>query len=213
MSLARRQPEALVRTVDYALPASSEREQSFLAIYERVYPRLLDLARRFLDDADAEDAVQEALADIWKRWPVLEAERPTLAYFCRAVRNQIANSRRNEHRHRVRLASYLTSYARKSRARNATDAYLDEEELAALIELTLANMPERCREAWSLVREHEQDYVAVGDIMGVEPQSAKKYVMRAQALMRDALDAGGYTQLSGRAHRQLPPAAGGNDND
>lgn len=213
MSLARRKQDALVRTEDLTLRASTEREQSFLAMYERVYPRLLDLARRFLDDRDAEDVVQEALADIWMRWPVLQAERPTLAYFCRAVRNQIANFRRDEHRHRVRLASYLTTYARRSRARSATDARLDEEEAAALVELTVSAMPERCREAWSLVREHDQDYVAVGDIMGVEPQSAKKYVMRAQGQLRDALAAAGYHQLPKRKNKQLPPETGGNDND
>jgi RNA polymerase sigma factor (sigma-70 family) len=199
---------AHVGTVDYSLPVSSTQEQAFVALYEALFPRLTAFAKRFLDPADAADVVQQTMADTWDRWPVLSIDRPDAAFFFRAVRNRIANHRRSAHRENRRLAQYLTDLGRRSRKESAPDSRLEQAELAAVIEATIAGLPERCREAWLLVRENEFTYKQAADAMQVAERTTTNHLAIANRRLREALSDAGYREAARAAMKQLPRGAG-----
>jgi RNA polymerase sigma-70 factor (ECF subfamily) len=207
MALVKREaPPALVKTEDYSLGATTAQEQSYRNIYEMLFPRLCDFAERFLDREDARDVVQDAMRDIWERWPIVSAEERTIAFFFRAVRNQIAFYRRSEHRERLRLGRYLRRLTRRSHQRLLPDAQLEREELAAIIDATVAGMPERCREVWVLVRENELTYEQASHAMDVAPLTAKKHMTRAQRILRETLSDAGYRDAAA-VQKKLPPGS------
>lgn len=170
-------------------------------------PRLLDFAARFVGDHDAEDVVHSALSEIWERWPLVQMDRPSIAFFFRAVRNRIANFRRSDHRERVRLATYLSAAARRSRRDAMPDAALERAEREALVEATVAAMPERCREAWVLVEQNDLSYYRAAEAMEISPAGVRKNVRRGLHLVREALQAGGYYEPR-HDQKRLPPPAG-----
>jgi RNA polymerase sigma factor (sigma-70 family) len=213
MRVARRsEPADLVGVVepeDYALPAITPEEQSFVAVYELLFPPLVDFAARYLGRADAGDAVQEAMYDIWGRWKDVAAERPGVPFFFRAVRNQVALAQRRAKRAAAHIAEYFYLAAKPSSTKPA-DADMERAELAAAIERTLAAMPPRCREVWALVREADFTYAQVGEALELSPVTARRHMMRAQLLLREALTDAGYREAALRAaatFHALPPAS------
>jgi RNA polymerase sigma factor (sigma-70 family) len=199
---------AHVGTVDYTLPVTVEQERAFVTLYEALFPRLVAFARRFLEDADAADVVQQTMAEAWDRWPLLSIDRPDAAFFFRAVRNRIANHRRGSHRENRRLAEYLSDLGRRVRKESAPDARLEQAELAAVIEATVAGLPERCREAWLLVRENEFTYKQAADAMEVSMRTATNHLVIASGRLREALTDAGYREAARAAMKQLPRGAG-----
>ena len=199
---------ANVGTLDYRLHVSSAPEQSFAAVYDTLFPRLCAFARRFLDSADATDVVQDTMADMWRRWDLISMDRPDASFFFRAVRNQIANHRRLQHRENRRLAAYLTDLGRRTRKQSSPDAQLEQAELAAIIDATVAGLSERCREAWVLIRESEFTYQQAAEAMQIGTQAAKNHMTIAQNRLREAFTDAGYREAARAAMKQLPRSTG-----
>jgi RNA polymerase sigma factor (sigma-70 family) len=188
-------PDALVKVEDYRLPATTEQEQRYEALYRVLYPRLIDYARRFARRADAEDAVHEAMAAIWSRWaliaPAIEGE--ATPYFFAAVRQQIGKMRRRKRRTERFLSSGKYDGVSEWSARVAKPAVeLDRTELRKVLDATVAAMPERPRAAWMLVRENELTYEQAAHSLDIAPVSMKQLITRAQRLLREALVEAGY---------------------
>jgi RNA polymerase sigma-70 factor (ECF subfamily) len=205
-------PTALVDVIEpeeYNLPAITPAERSFVAVYELLFPPLTDFAARYLGRGDAPDAVQEAMFDIWMRWPVVAIDRPGASFFFRAVRNQVALAQRRATREAARLADYLYRSA-PPRITSPADADLEHAELALVIESTVAAMPQRCREVWALVREHDLTYDQAAESLEISPVSVRRHMMRAQSLLRTALTDAGYRDAALRSPKTLhalPPAS------
>jgi RNA polymerase sigma factor (sigma-70 family) len=213
MRLARRSaPTALVKTVeaeDYVLPAITAQEKSFEAIYELLFAPLTDFAARYLGRDGAKDAVQVAMWEIWGRWELVALERPSASFFFRAVRNQVVDARRRKRREMARLGRFLAEMTWLSRSR-MPDIQLERAELAALIDATLAAMPERCREVWVLVHENDLTYAQTAESLALSPVTVRRHMMRAQSLVREALTDAGYQEAAlqlPRTPHALPPAS------
>ena len=194
-----------VAEVDTRLPASTEAELAFVAAYDLLFPRLCAFAERFLAADDAEEAVQTALTRIWKNWAVISVDRPGVPFFFHTVRNQIIESRRGAKAEQGRLGQYLYDWTGRSRRQQA-DAQMERAELAAIIDATVAGLPERCREAWVLVRDNRLTYEGAAEAMGIAPTTAKKHMTFAQRALREALTDAGYREAA-RASRQLPSSS------
>jgi RNA polymerase sigma factor (sigma-70 family) len=225
MRLARRSAEprrtrqpasALVGVVEpgeYSLPAITPDEQSFVAVYELLFHRLTDFAARYLGLDDAKDAVQDAMLNMWSRWKVVLLDRPGVAFFFRAVRNQMAFARRTARRAEDLEAQYAYLSAEPSTTRPA-DAHIESEELAGVIERGVAHMPERCREVWSLVHEQEFTYKQAAESLELTQTTVRRHMSRAQSFLREALTDAGYHEaalLTAKQLHALPPATAAED--
>jgi len=201
-----------VADVDMRLPASSEAEQAFVVLYDSLFPRLYKFAGRFLPADDAEEAVQAAMTRIWKDWAVIALDRPDVPFFFHAVRNQIIDARRTAKAQRGVLGEYLYDWTRRSR-REQPDAQLEQAELASIIDARVAGLPERCREAWVLVRDNDFTYERAAAAMAISPTTAKKHMTFAQRALREALTDAGYREVARAvgAARQLPSETKGED--
>jgi RNA polymerase sigma factor (sigma-70 family) len=193
----RSESAALVKAEDHTLAATTEQEQRFVVLHELLFPRLCDFAAFFLRPDDALDAVHEAMCDIWLRWRDLAPKQPGVPFFVRAVRNQIVLTQRRERFDRLRLRRFFHYVTRQSPSWPAPDAELESAELAAIIDATVASMPPRCREVWTLVRANEMTYEEAADALELSVVTAKRHMTRARALLRGALIDAGYGEAAG----------------
>jgi RNA polymerase sigma-70 factor (ECF subfamily) len=181
-----------VKVGEIILPPITEEEESFGAVYRALYEQLVDFAERYVERDVAEDAVQEVMYSIRRRWKKVAAKQPSAWYFFRAVRNRIATIRLREYRQEKRLTRFLYRLARRDRDANSPDRRLENAELGSIIDDTVAAMPERCREAWVLVRENELSYDDAARALELAKATLKRHLTRAQALLRESIVDGGY---------------------
>ena len=176
---------ALLRTQSderLAALAASGHERAFEAIVERYRRPLLRHCRRYLPEARAEDALQQALVAAWtalRRGDEVQSLRPWLY---RIVHNTALNA--------LRAAGY--DYAELREILLPTDPRDGPAELAehrAVVRRTLAGLaalPERQREALLqiAVEGRTQDEVAAD--LGLSPGGVRQLVHRARTSLRAA---------------------------
>ena len=73
-------------------PVAFELEQLFSDAYRRLHGRVLNHAERFLDRESAQDAVGQAMEELWSRWPQLTPEQRSDQYFFGAVRHTVLDT-------------------------------------------------------------------------------------------------------------------------
>ena len=200
--VARRSDPALVKVEDRAFTATTDSAREFALLYEALFGRLVRFAEvDGLDYQDALDVVQTTMQEIWPRWPDVRVNRPGPAYFFKAVSNQVALFKRYASTHGTVLGTREVM-RHPDDPRRAPDAVLEREEFLGVASQIIGGLPERCRQAFLLVREAELSYAAAADVMGITRDAVKKNLARALATLGPALEQAGYG--AGSLTRALP---------
>ncbi len=170
-----------------------ELEREFEAIYRREFPVALRFARRYVDDATAEDAVQSVFMKYWEGY----TQTPALVFRPDAARTQAAilASVRNELGMASRHAKTLLRKADQIRAavvdtmRNAAapERRPAELELSEAVARALDRLPTRQREVFALVKFDEKSYEEAGEILGISPRTVHQHLVKANARLRAEL--------------------------
>jgi RNA polymerase sigma-70 factor, ECF subfamily len=154
------------------------------ALLHRYWQPLIRYASRVLDDeAGAEDVVQDAFLRVWTR----RAEAittPVRAYLYRVTRNLAIDElrRRNARTRRHLLHGHFEV------APAATPAeVLQNERLRARVNAAIQALPERRREAFTLVYLRGLSYTEVSEIMGISPKTLGNHISAALAELRVTL--------------------------
>jgi RNA polymerase sigma-70 factor (ECF subfamily) len=186
------EPTAVVIAEDGPSAVTAEQQESFGRLYEILFPQLCDFAALYVDPDRADDAVHDAISKVWSRRPDIALGNPSVAFFFRAVRNQVATSRMREMRERLRLGFFLRHVKLRPHRRDRPDLKADQAEFRAIVKAALAAMPERCREVWKLVRDHQLTYEEAAAVLDITPSTARCHLHRAKRLMQQALRDAGY---------------------
>lgn len=146
---------------------------------------LIRYVSRIVESMDsAEDIVQEACIELWSRRHTCDTS--VRSYLYRTARNKALNeSRRRD------VRSRLASWVRRERTsrRPPTPAEVFEgRELEETMARALAELPERRREVFRLVRYHGMSYRETAEIMQISPQTVANQMSAALAALRTALE-------------------------
>jgi len=200
---------AVVRrpTEPAAIVVESELELLFRETYLRLYATLRRYAERFLSRDDAADAVCDTFAEVWFRWAALTPEQRNDRYFFRALRNFIYDARRRQ-RERLSLEDAQAELERRA-AHLYDDAPSPHARVGDLIDVALAAMPPRRREALLLAKEQGYSYQEVADILGVSIGTVNTHLRLALADLRDAFKRAGFRtkELKAAGLQLLLPAS------
>src|SRR3954449_13140866 len=157
-------------------------ERAFEAIVERYRGALLRSARRYLPEARAEDALQQAYIAAWSALQRGDDVRDLRAWLYRIVHNTALNQ--------LRVSGY--DYAELDDALRGTDAPQEEMERRAVVRQTLsglAGLPERQREALLQVAVEGRSQDEVARELGVSEGAVRQLVHRARLSLRSAATA------------------------
>src|SRR5215207_2049877 len=157
-------------------------ERAFEAIVERYRGALLRASRRYLPDARAEDALQQAYIAAWSALQRGDEVRDLRAWLYRIVHNTALNQ--------LRVSGY--DYAQLEESLRGGEAPQEEMERRAVVRQTLtglAGLPERQREALLRVAVEGRPQGEVARELGVSEGAVRQLVHRARLTLRAAATA------------------------
>ena len=154
-------------------------------LMDELWPGLIRFAARELGDRDlAEDLVQEAFVYLWRHRSAWVPRGSPRAYVFRIVRNRIVDERRkNEVRRR-----WAHSHGRTAGSAPATaDQAMGCSEITQAFNEAVAALPERRREAFSLVFMRALSHEEAAYVMGTSKQTVSNQVAAALKEVRAAV--------------------------
>ena len=168
---------------------------AFELLFRTHYADLLRFARaQVTNPAEAEDIVHDVFLHLWETRAKIGGDRALRTYLLAAVRNRSIDH--------LRRRALQARWVLPARTANSSGTQVFEwdapprdtesdpgelDELARAIESAVANLPERCRTAFLLCRDHDLTYAQAAEAMGVTPATIKTQVARALCVLRQAL--------------------------
>lgn len=162
---------------------SSDRER-FNALVREHYARLCYFVRRYIDAPDdAEDIVQDVFVRVWERVHDLDFDDP-LPYLYQATRNAATSALR---KHAVRMRWRDAELREGAGVLPRADTRVEDEEFRAAVAMAVAELPDRCREIFTMHREQQLSYQEIAHILGLSPKTVENQIGRALRMLRGRL--------------------------
>jgi RNA polymerase sigma-70 factor (ECF subfamily) len=168
-------------------------EESAFEIVVRTYgPGLVGFAARIVGSpAAAEELVQDVFLRVWARRAELAVRDTLKTYLYRAVRNAALN-RRREVQSAERGLEALRRQAAVEGERDAgggsgVERTVQQAELVAAVRRAIAELPERCRLTFTLVRDRGLSYAEAAAVMGVSVKTVDAQLAKAIRALRESL--------------------------
>ncbi len=165
-------------------------EEGAFEIVVRTYgPGLVGFAARIVGSlAAAEELVQDVFLRVWARRAELAVRDTLKTYLYRAVRNAALN-RRREVRSAERGLEALRWQAAVEGESGASGAErtVQQAELVAAVRRAIAELPERCRLTFTLVRDRGLSYAEAAAVMGVSVKTVDAQLAKAVRALRESL--------------------------
>lgn len=160
--------------------------QAFEQIYHRYWKLLFSIAHAKLEDlSDAEEAVQDIFADLWRRRNQIDITTSLKSYLAGAVKYRVYTMLAARHRLRENQASLLHQ--------NLNEYELPADEIYRLKvireQLTAASMelPERCRLVYQLSRESGYSNKRIAYELRISEKTVETQITRALRHLRAVL--------------------------
>lgn len=172
--------------------------EQFREFYERMHPIGRDFAEQLTSRMEAEDAVHDAMTDVWLKWlqrgPAPLEDRFFLAIVRHKVYRQGRTNQRMVSLQDVDETSVEFAYGGSPRSMRG-------ESPADFLDLAIKALPAKRREVFLLAQEHEYTYKEVGTAMRVSEQTVKTHLRLATADLREAFATAGYVSGTPRQAR------------
>lgn len=166
-------------------------EAGLAALLNRHWHALVRYSFSILDDWDAaEDVAEEVFVKLWEQRETWGLEGSVLGLLFRIARNLSLDDRRKQDAQR-RAATKATTPSQPL----DPGSYLDSREMHAAVLCALADLPQRRREVFVLVRHHGLSYREAADALGLAPQTVANHFSLALADLRESLAPHLYVQV------------------
>lgn len=158
---------------------------AFESVFRAYAAQLATLAYSYLKSRDdAEDVVQTLFVWLWANRHAFNPGHGVRAYLFGAVRNRALNVLRDRNTQSNALEIFSGNEPSEV---PPPDAELLAADLHRVVEQTVAAMPARCREVFTLVRTAALSYAEVATILGIAPKTVEVHMGRALAILRARL--------------------------
>ncbi len=159
-------------------------EKALEAVFRSEYAALCRTALRLVGRSDvAEDLVQDAFLEVWRRRESLDFHLSVRAYLRRAVANRALNYLR-DNRRLTELPDDLGRWGR-----SVQDVPAETAELQRLIAETIDGLPEKCREAFVLSRYEDFSYREIAEQLNISIKTVEKHIAKGLLTLRNVLRA------------------------
>lgn len=156
-------------------------EAAYDAIFRAWYAPLVRATQAIVRDAAvAEELVQDAMLELWRRREQLDAEGSPQAYLFRAARNRALNHLRHLAVQRRNVGALQVEEAREASA----PAELVARELEEAVREAIAALPPRCREVFELSRGRGLTYGEIAEALGITVKAVEANMGRALKSLR-----------------------------
>ena len=173
------------------LPAARE-GLSLEALFHTYRAKLCTFALGYVGCTDvAEEVVEDVFLRLWEQRENLPKCNSPKSYLYTAVRNQALKHLAHERVVRKSLAIVQREGHAPGMSQPPASAedQVQATELAAAFQYAIEQLPARCREAYTLHRQHGLSYAAIAERMGVSVRTVDTQLARATKVLRRNLAA------------------------
>lgn len=169
---------------------SSERASVFKQLFESLYPKLMGLACRFVDEETAKDIVQEVFMNYWEQQDTGIVN--VTSYLYKSTQNKCLNFLKHQsimegYAQQLGIAQARIDYLTRIADDNELFRQISNQNLLEIIESSVGKLPPKCGEAFRLCYFHEMTCKETAEIMGISPRTVEGHVQKAVAQLREDL--------------------------
>lgn len=162
---------------------SRDDEGAMEALFKKYYAFVsIAVLRLIADPETAEDIAQEVFMEIWKRRNALDIQISLKAYLRKTAVNKTLNYIRHQKNYK---SEELSEQQFELHASENTS--LETNELQALIEQAVEQLPERCRLVFKLSRLEEMSYQEIADKLDISVKTVENQIVKALKQLRETL--------------------------
>jgi RNA polymerase sigma-70 factor, ECF subfamily len=165
---------------------------SFQLLVERYAGRMFGLVRHYTQSAvEVEDIVQDTFLKAFRRLDTFQEQSSFYTWLCRIAINTALDTLKRAGRNPVQAVEdpelAQTAQRRGSSSLPAPDARLEQQEVAAITQAVLAELPEIFRTVLVLREFEDLAYQEIADLLGISIGTVESRLFRARARFRDKL--------------------------
>lgn len=168
-------------------PGESELKE-FEKVFRKYYEPLCRYAYSMVRDTDeAEEIVQEFFYTYWINRKRIAIRLSLKSYLYRSIRNsalQYLRHKNLEEQYRAQI-TYSDSY-------ETPEQSLTGNELSGIVDTTLKELPERCRQIFLLNRVNGLKYKEIADLLKISVKTVEADMGKALVVLRDQLSRAGF---------------------
>ena len=166
-------------------------EQRLRQIFRALYPSLSFYATRLVQDDEAEDIVQEAFMELWKRKEDIEDESHIKAFLYRIVYTRALNVIK----HRTVVNNHADSVKKVTQFKldyydpeaNDVMGYIEGLETRKQINDAISELPAKCREVFILSYQHDKKNKEIAEQLGISIRTVEVHLYKALKTLRTRL--------------------------
>lgn len=160
-------------------------------LFREMYSKLYVYAKRFVDEDDAQDVVEDVFVELWRRRDTVEfGERIKSFLYCSTYTKCL-----NLLKHHKVSASHIALIGEineqrlllMDEVRNTPEHQLECEYLHNQIEQAISELPEKCREVFRLSYLQDLKNEEIAHILGLSTRTVEAHVYRALKYLRQRL--------------------------
>ena len=160
-------------------------------IFRALYPSLSFYATRLVQDDEAEDIVQEAFMELWKRKEDIEDESHIKAFLYRIVYTRALNVIK----HRTVVNNHADSVKKVTQFKldyydpeaNDVMGYIEGLETRKQINDAISELPAKCREVFILSYQHDKKNKEIAEQLGISIRTVEVHLYKALKTLRTRL--------------------------
>lgn len=159
--------------------------KTFELVFKEYYAMLCNFAYSYLkDEIQAEEVVQEVFYKIWEKRRSLKIKSSLKSYLMQAVKNTALKQIRHE-----QVANRYKDYALHINTKETIDPSqeLNAKEIAGIIGRTLNELPDRCREIFTLSRYEGLKYAEIAKKLSISVKTVEANMGKALKIFREKL--------------------------
>ena len=165
---------------DYLRRLKQDDERAFDALFRHYSALVYRFAYGYLKSRPAaEEIVQECFIKIWEKRAQLRDDLPLKGYLFTTAHHAVLNELRRD-QHHLRLHGQVAAAAGPASVANE----VEYQEMEALYQAALEQLPPRQREAFLLSRQQGLSYPEIAERQGVSVKTVEAHMMQALKTMR-----------------------------
>lgn len=169
---------------------NKKQEAAFEVVFSLYYPRLVYFAKEYVSHEDAKGLVQEAFISYWEKNPTVLSESQLQSYLYTSVKNNCLMRLRHE-KVKKRFANEAEHKSQNQIYSSALEqldtSVLAFQEIEAIIEKTLADLPPRCRDIFTFSRFEGKKNQEVAEELNISVKAVEAQITRAIKVFKVAL--------------------------
>lgn len=169
---------------------NNKQEAAFEVVFKLYYPRLVYFAKEFVPDGEAKNHVQDAFISMWDKKPQFINESQLQSYLYTNVKNNCLMYLRHEKvkkKYRSEAVLQKQNQVYTEALKSLDTSTVTFQEIETIIENTLAELTDRCREVFILSRMEGKKNKEVAEALDISVKTVEAQITKALKTLRVSL--------------------------